>query len=56
VESARKARKLSKAAAKPTPVFDAQRFLDSAGVSKTIAKYSRGDAVFTQGDACDHVM
>jgi len=25
-------------------------------VARTIAKYSRGAAVFTQGDACEHVM
>ena len=32
-------------------MFDAQRFLESAGVAKEIVKYGRGDAVFTQGDA-----
>ena len=38
------------------PVFDAQAFLDSAGVAKTIVQYARGDIVFTQGDASRHVM
>lgn len=38
------------------PAFDAQAFLESAGVAKTIAQYGRGDTVFTQGDACEHVM
>src|SRR4029453_108076 len=38
------------------PPFNAQAFLDSAGVAKTIVKYGRGDTVFTQGDACEHVM
>jgi len=38
------------------PAFNAQAFLDSAGVAKTIVQYARGDAVFTQGDACEHVM
>jgi CRP/FNR family transcriptional regulator, cyclic AMP receptor protein len=56
VESGRRARKPSNGAAKARPAFDAQRFLESAGLAKTIAKYSRGDAVFTQGDACEHVM
>ena len=37
-------------------VFNAQAFLESAGVAKTIAQYGRGEAVFTQGDACEHVM
>ena len=38
------------------PLFDAQKYLDSAGISRTIAKYGRGETIFTQGDACDHVM
>jgi CRP/FNR family transcriptional regulator, cyclic AMP receptor protein len=38
------------------PPFSAQAFLDSAGVAKTIVQYGRGDTVFTQGDACQHVM
>jgi len=38
------------------PAFNAQAFLDSAGVARTITTYGRGDAVFTQGDACEHVM
>ena len=37
-------------------LFNAESFLKSAGVAKTIAKYGRGDAVFAQGDACEHVM
>src|SRR4051812_30996153 len=36
--------------------FSARRFLDSAGVAKTIARYGRGETIFTQGDASDHVM
>jgi CRP/FNR family cyclic AMP-dependent transcriptional regulator len=38
------------------PAFNAQAFLDSAGVAKTIVHYGRGDAIFTQGDVCEHVM
>jgi CRP/FNR family cyclic AMP-dependent transcriptional regulator len=45
----------SRAAAK-APAFNAQAFLDSAGLSKTVAEYARDETIFTQGDACDHVM
>jgi CRP/FNR family cyclic AMP-dependent transcriptional regulator len=38
------------------PAFNAQVFLDSAGVAKTVANYGRGEAIFTQGDTCEHVM
>src|SRR5260370_11359787 len=36
--------------------FNAQSFLDSSGVAKNVAQYARGAAIFTQGDACKHVM
>ncbi len=36
--------------------FNAQAFLDSAGVAKTVAHYRRNEAIFTQGDDCQHVM
>ena len=36
--------------------FNAQAFLDSAGLSKTIVEYHRDEVVFTQGDASDSVM
>ena len=38
------------------PPFNAQAFLDTAGVARTVAEYARNEAVFTQGDLCDHVM
>jgi len=38
------------------PPFNARAFLASAGVSKTFAEYGRNETVFTQGDACDHVL
>jgi CRP-like cAMP-binding protein len=54
---------MAKKAARPaarrvadTPVFDVQVFLDSAGVAKTVAQYRRGESIFMQGDACNHVM
>jgi CRP/FNR family transcriptional regulator, cyclic AMP receptor protein len=36
--------------------FNAQAFLDSAGISKKIVEYRRSEAIFTQGDACEHVL
>jgi CRP/FNR family transcriptional regulator, cyclic AMP receptor protein len=36
--------------------FNAQAFLEASGVANTTAKFRRGEAVFTQGDACDHVF
>jgi hypothetical protein len=56
MESRSKATKSSNGAAMAPPVFNAQAFLDSAGVSKSIAQYGRGGAIFTQGDDCEHVM
>jgi len=38
------------------PAFDVQAYLHSAGIARTIVKYGRGEAIFTQGDPCDHVM
>jgi CRP-like cAMP-binding protein len=38
------------------PVFNAQAFLDSAGLSKKIVEYGRSEVVFSQGDACHSVM
>ena len=36
--------------------FNAEAFLKSAGVARRVAQYGRDEAVFTQGDACEHVM
>src|SRR5256885_13801939 len=36
--------------------FNAQAFLESAGIAKTIVEYRRGDAIFSQGDPCEHVL
>jgi CRP/FNR family transcriptional regulator, cyclic AMP receptor protein len=36
--------------------FNAQSFLDSAGLSRQIVKYAKGDTVFVQGDACKSVL
>ena len=37
-------------------MFNAQAFLDSSGVAKTIRDYARSESIFTQGDACEHVV
>ena len=37
-------------------MFNAQAFLESAGVSKRIVDYRRGEVIFTQGDPCEHVL
>ena len=36
--------------------FNAQAFLDSSGIARTIVQYSRAQAVFTQGEVAGHVM
>jgi CRP-like cAMP-binding protein len=54
VKSARKARTSGQPNGGAT--FNAEAFLKSAGVASRVAHYARDEAVFTQGDACDHVM
>jgi CRP/FNR family transcriptional regulator, cyclic AMP receptor protein len=41
---------------KRTSSFNAQAFLDSAGLSKKIVEYRRGDSIFSQGDRGETVM
>ena len=41
---------------KGTRVFNAQAFLDSAGLSKKIVNYDRSEVIFSQGDSCSNVM
>ena len=36
--------------------FNAQAFLDSAGVARTIKEYRRAEVIFSQGDVCESVM
>jgi CRP/FNR family transcriptional regulator, cyclic AMP receptor protein len=36
--------------------FNAQAFLDSAGIARKIVDYARGDVVFSQGDICENVL
>jgi CRP-like cAMP-binding protein len=56
VRSEKKARTVASDPPRAAPAFNAQTFLKSAGVAKRVAQYGRGEAVFTQGDACKHVM
>jgi CRP/FNR family transcriptional regulator, cyclic AMP receptor protein len=42
--------------AKRSTRFNAQAFLASAGVAKKIVEYRRGEEIFAQGDACEHVL
>ena len=49
-------RKSVRPRAKTGPPFDAQLFLDSPGMSKSIVEYSRGETIFTQGDICADVL
>ena len=41
---------------KQNGTFDAQTFLDSAGVARKIVEYRRADVIFSQGDPCEHVL
>jgi CRP/FNR family transcriptional regulator, cyclic AMP receptor protein len=37
-------------------VFDAQAFLDSAGVARTVKEFKRAEVLYSQGDAAESVM
>src|SRR5215204_3753869 len=51
-----KARRASRGGSRASPAFDADAFLASSGTVKTIAEYGRGEMIFTQGDASEHVL
>ena len=38
------------------PAFNAERFLHSPGIAKTVVTYDRGVTIFTQGDVCEEVL
>jgi len=50
------ARKIKPKKPKQTPAFDAQAFLDSAGVPRKVKEFKRAEAIYAQGDAADSVM
>ena len=53
----RKKRAASAGGPSPTePAFDAQAFLDSAGVSRKVVAFRRGETIFAQGDPAKAVM
>jgi CRP/FNR family cyclic AMP-dependent transcriptional regulator len=43
-------------APKAVAAFNAQLFLDSAGVARNVVQYRRGEAIFSQGDPGEHVL
>jgi CRP/FNR family cyclic AMP-dependent transcriptional regulator len=53
----RKKRATGVSSARPTnPTFDAQAFLDSAGVARKVVAFRRAETIFTQGDPAKTVM
>ena len=40
----------------PAVAFDAQAFLDSAGVAREVVSFGRSEAIFSQGDPADSVI
>src|SRR6202035_4717971 len=46
----------SKGMSKKKGAFDAQAFLDSAGVSRKVRQFKRADIIFSQGTPADAVM
>jgi CRP-like cAMP-binding protein len=56
VKAEKKARQVASGAPHAGTEFNAEAFLRSTGVANSVAQYARGDAVFTQGDPCEHVM
>jgi CRP-like cAMP-binding protein len=38
------------------PAFNAQSFLDSPGIDRSLAEYTPDETIFTQGDACGEVL
>ena len=49
-------RRGSRVSQRREPAFNAQAFLDSALVTKSVTSYARGESIFAQGDASLHVM
>jgi CRP/FNR family cyclic AMP-dependent transcriptional regulator len=53
---ARGAEQAARGVSRPTLAFNAQAFLETAGLAKQFVEYGRGETIFTQGDPCDHVL
>jgi CRP/FNR family cyclic AMP-dependent transcriptional regulator len=41
---------------KQKPIFNAQAFLESAGIARTIVEYRQAEVIYAQGDPCEHVL
>jgi len=48
--------KINNLKSKKTSSFDPQAFLDTAGVSKKVTEYRRGESIFNQGDVAGTVL
>jgi CRP/FNR family cyclic AMP-dependent transcriptional regulator len=46
----------SKIKSKKTPAFNAQTFLDSAGLARKVVEYRRSEKIYSQGDSAQNVM
>ena len=46
----------SKVRSKKNPQFNAQAFLDSAGVSRRIVEYRKSERIYSQGEPAKHVL
>ena len=43
-------------ATRAAPAFNAQAFLESAGIAQNVVEYARGESIFAQGDECEDVL
>ena len=41
---------------KKPSTFDAEAFLNSAGVARTMKEFGRNETLFSQGDPCKNIM
>ena len=48
--------KASSGGRRAVPAFNAQAFLDSPGIAKTLVEYGRDETIFTQGETCEDVL
>jgi CRP/FNR family transcriptional regulator, cyclic AMP receptor protein len=53
---ARQSTSKSKIKLKQTRVFDAQAFLDSAGVSRRVVEYKKSHKIYSQGDSAENIL
>jgi CRP/FNR family cyclic AMP-dependent transcriptional regulator len=47
---------LAKILAKKKPAFDAQAFLDSAGLGRRVKEYKKSEKIYTQGEPTENVL